>query len=873
MENEATRLSGPLPPPDIAANSIASSSDHRTGLFSGLLLLSGLCGISYEILYARLLGNLVGDQMAVSTSILMTFLFGIGLGTRFAHRLWRHLWLIEAAIGYCGIAFALGTPQVDRWLYDSLPLVGGGLGGSVFLCSVLLSVPAFLIGCSLPLFAGYLSRLQTGRVFSKAYSLYNFGAALTALLIEFWLLRAFGLRWALVGIASVNILVSALLWFRFGDLRSQAPGRARGISFPWSDKMALILVSMGSAVFQLMMIKTAECLVGPFHETFALVLALVLLGIAIGSTLAGKLRLGFGAVLALNLVGLIWFLGGLEFGAAFYAERYEAAAESYWGAVLLKFSVLCLVMAVPVITFGATIPALLTKQKNVARESGELLFLSSMANGVGFLLMAFVLHRALDYGVIVLFVAGLTGLAFIVRSRFHLRPAVLATGLFGLAVLVHQKAWDENLLYLGHTAFHSTEDYKESREELTLPEKYKGYRDVFAINWINDKPYFFINGYLSIPLTSPSEKIVGAFSSVFAPRNDKALVLGVGSGATAGTVGQIFERTDAVEINPAVLENLFRMKAYNFDIEQNPGVTIIQDDAIHFAKTVDEQYSLIINTVTTPLYFSSSKLYTHDFLSQIRQRLAPAGVYVTWVDSRIGEQGLDIVLNTVSRSFEHCAIGCVKSSYFLLLCSAEPIRARQPSVVAQTPVLNDYFLSEHGLNPAWFAYGLLTDHAFDLIDDHTAPINTLDYPALEFSMTRLRKRGIARFKRRLRDQMSLSTARKALVPEVAWNPFHLMMHVDELLGDSSITDRWRELIRDEIPHFDRRLRRAESDYYAAYVEVVNTADAHHKYGYRLMRIGRYEDAVREYRTALEIDPLRDNSHFNLGACFERMNKP
>ena len=96
-------------------------------------------------------------------------------------------------------------------------------------------------------------------------------------------------------------------------------------------------------------------------------------------------------------------------------------------------------MAVPVVTFGATIPALLTKQQNVARESGELLFVSSMANGVGFLLMAFVLHRSLDYGVIVLFIAGMTGLAFVVRSRFQWRPVVAAAGLFSLTVLVHQK--------------------------------------------------------------------------------------------------------------------------------------------------------------------------------------------------------------------------------------------------------------------------------------------------------------------------------------------------------------------------------------------------------------------------------------------------
>ena len=114
--------------------------------------------------------------------------------------------------------------------------------------------------------------------------------------------------------------------------------------------------------------------------------------------------------------------------------------------------------------------------------------------------------------------------------------------------------------------------------------------------------------------------MVGSFCSLFAPRPDKALVLGVGSGATASAVGLLFDHTDAVEINGVVLENLFRMKAYNFDIENNPKVTIIHDDGMRYVKASSEKYSLIINTVTSPLYFSSSKLYTREFLEAIANR-------------------------------------------------------------------------------------------------------------------------------------------------------------------------------------------------------------------------------------------------------------
>ena len=44
-----------------------------------LLLLSGFCGISYEILYTKLLGNLLGNQFTINATVLLTFLLGIGI--------------------------------------------------------------------------------------------------------------------------------------------------------------------------------------------------------------------------------------------------------------------------------------------------------------------------------------------------------------------------------------------------------------------------------------------------------------------------------------------------------------------------------------------------------------------------------------------------------------------------------------------------------------------------------------------------------------------------------------------------------------------------------------------------------------------------
>lgn len=96
----------------------------RKTFFIVLLFLSGSAGISSELLYGRMLGNLIGDQWSVSASILLTFLLGIGFGALFAHRLWRFLWLIEAGTGLYAASFALGTKHIEGWLYAWSDIVG-----------------------------------------------------------------------------------------------------------------------------------------------------------------------------------------------------------------------------------------------------------------------------------------------------------------------------------------------------------------------------------------------------------------------------------------------------------------------------------------------------------------------------------------------------------------------------------------------------------------------------------------------------------------------------------------------------------------------------------------------------------------------------
>ncbi|RMG54512.1 MAG: spermine synthase [Gammaproteobacteria bacterium] len=826
-----------------------------------MMLASGLAGIAYEVLYGRMLGNLIGDQFIVSASVLITFLLGIGLGSRLAWRAWRWLWLIELAIGAYALAFSLAIEGIDRWLYTA-----GGLEQAAWRAMALLLPPSLLIGCSVPLFAGYIEQQRYRRPFARAYAFYNLGAAATALAIEFLLLRQLGIRNTVWLFAAINLLIALVLRHHGASDRPQEPMPA---PMRHGDVMTVILIGIASAIFQLLSIKWAEMLFGPFRESFAIVLSIVLLGIAAGAWLVGRTGMNVERITLIAAVGTLIPLFLFEPVAALHARLYPLAAGHELGVAVLKWACMALLMGAACLAFGALLPALAGDRRQASIESGRLLFISSLANVAGFVLMAFVLHERLDYGLILLCVVFLCLLAASLRNI--LRPVALA--LLALALLGWKVQWDEKLLYLSYTSFRDPGELAQARAALESTHIFKGRQDVFSINIIDGEPYFFINGYTSIPLNNPSEKVVGALGAWFSPRHEQALVLGLGSGATATVVGQLFAHTDVVEINPVVRSHLHLMRRWNFDIEHNSNVDIHVDDAIHFLKRSTARYDLILNTVTTPLYFSSSKLYTLDFLNLVSSHLSPDGLYVTWMDSRIGDAGADIILRTLHEHFAHCSLAYVKSAYFLFLCSDAPIVRQDLPALAPGHTVHDDLLKHHGIVSAWIPDQLIVPDAWALLPDARTPINTLDRPVLEFSMAHVDRRGIPQLKRRILEQMSareisraLQRSESSLAPEWLW-------HAWLRLEDSDFTLAWQQWLQQRDKDFRQKLEAVIRDYDRRLQRASADADVFHHFGYVMMQMDYIEDAMLLFRQTLKLDPLHDNTHFNLATCHEWLGQP
>jgi spermidine synthase len=492
-----------------------------------------------------------------------------------------------------------------------------------------------------------------------------------------------------------------------------------------------------------------------------------------------------------------------------------------------------------------------------------------MGNAAGFLLMTLQLHQRFDYGSIVCIAAAIVALGLFIHIgvSWPRRGAVVALVL-GVFV-VQQTAWNENLLDLGYRSFISLDELEKSRRELQHAERFKSAEDTVTITWIGEVPHLYINGYRSLRLPSFTEALVGAYGALLAPRTDRALVLGIGAGTTAGTVGLLFDETVAVDVNSALIDNLDRMREYNFDLQAMESVQLVHDDGIRFLKTHDATYSLILNTVTTPIYFSASKLYTLDFFEDVRRRLTPDGVYLTWLDTRTGDEGVDIILATLGEVFENCWIITLSPGYFLVACGLQEIAPPSRNPVAENAEITNFLLNLRRLRSELLPYGVLSTRGLSLRGRDDVPLNTLDQPVLEFSIARLSGfKGIEKFQQRLLEDMDIEDLRRCVSAVTPWKPENLLIHYLFLAGERPFARIWGRAVRAELGDaFDTVYTQALRAHMEIYEQQAGPAAAHLVVGRVHLSDGRFDEALTVLRRALEEDPRLKGVHGGLGRAY------
>lgn len=705
--------------------------------------LSGMCGIAYEVMYARFLTTWVGDMVHVSAAVLAAFLLGIAAGSLLSSRFVERLWLVEVLIGVWALGFGLAFEPLfeaaaSRGLVSFLttPL------GVVAFVLVVLSPPAVLIGFSVPLFAQWIESGGRSRddAFGTVYRGYNLGAALCVLLLEVVLLRALGQRGALYFLGGTNLLIGALLVFASPPAPRERESLLPDVRAHRRPLQALFLVSVMSGVFQMFFLKLATHLFGPYRESFAFVVALGLAGISLGTFVVRRTALSFPRLLVVATVvvgGSLLATGPLVYLWAFLAPLAEGNVHAFRA---LKLVVLALLGGGSFAALGATVPALLAGLPEDRRLGGLLLAVSAAGNCVGYLSAVLALYTWLEPARIAALLAAAPALiALLLLEGTRRRLALVGVALS--AALLVSSAWPGRTLSLGYLSLRSLSALTASQHETaSVREVRRAGSDVHLVRAHSGVETLIIDGYHSLVVnqqnkTNPRELLYGIVPALYPKERTSALVLGAGTGITAGAVAGVFDDVTVVDVNPAIVALLPVFSRHNLDLVMRDDARVLLEDGITVLWREERTYDAIVNTVTTPLFFSSSKLYTLDFFELVKRRLNDDGVYAMWFDARVGERGARIIFETLRAAFEDCHLVVMAAGYAQVVCGKAPLRPRMleerdldPALLALLREKDEHFALPRLLDAMVLpAHGILTR-------EWDAPRNTFDRPALELAM-------------------------------------------------------------------------------------------------------------------------------------------
>ena len=722
-----------------------------------LSVLSGVCGIAYEILFSRILTTYLGHMFYVNASILAAFMFSLGLGSLLAHRRPALLGKIEIGIGIYALAFALLFYTCGETLVGWIA-TNGYISAPVLVALVFagLMVPSMLIGFSVPLFTLYRQHLtgqsHASRSFNAVYIFYNLGAAACVLAVEYLLLRQAGITAAVALLAGVNVLVG------LGVMRLPAPPAPHPT--PWPRVMqqwvlALFVASIASGGFQLFYLKISNTVFGPFHENFALILATALVGMALGSAISSITRIRFPTLLLLAglMIGASTFF--IEPWIMLWAELNTSHAGPAGLSWLLKKVMLCTPVLLPFALLGATIPVVIRQVESAPGSTGFALAVSSFGNCIGFLATIFFLHETLPDAALAALPAVLLLLAACIAlpyKRFSTSQGKILAAFLPclMAVVVGGSAylnWPEKILYAGYRTLSNTQSIEWFMERWHGAQSFKAHDNtVNLVHTRDNRTLYIINGYRSLTLggtrqSDLRESVFGASPALFSQQHNNALVLGLGSGITTGGTAAVYKQVHVAEINPLTIEMLPLFAGSNLNLHEKENVTIELQDGLLTLLNSTRKYDAIINTVTSPAYFASSKLYTTDFFRIAAQRLNEGGVYALWFDSRVPYESVPIIFASLSKVFKDCRVLYLSMAYHQVICGMEPLQATLLPDTAYSDELQTFFREVGVVMPlSEFMLSLTTrrhplyPHQDVISSEWNAPLNTFDHPTLEFAV-------------------------------------------------------------------------------------------------------------------------------------------
>jgi len=477
-----------------------------------LFLLSGSCGLIYEVLWCRHLGLMFGNTSHSLSAVLTAFMGGLALGSfisgRLCHKIRRPLLVygvLEVLIGvYCALLPLVFTNPALIGFYRSLygEAGSGSLPIARFVISfVLLLIPTTFMGATLPLLTHFLvrSRSGLGRTVGALYAINSLGAVLGALAAGFFLLPVIGKSGSNWLAVAFNLILGALaIGFGFrasvpvDDINAKPPPESRdsaGRSLHVSPlALRLTMLTFGITGFAAMATQigwTRAISLGTGSSTYAfsLIVGVFILGLSSGGWWGSRVAPRTPDPLALlakllMLVGLFSFIVSVVLGYGPLLFFFLTAWASPLGFnVLLMAQALgiALLIIAPTFLMGATMPLTIQVASQSSNNAGKTVGTVYAINTVGsilgsffgglFLIPALQIQSTLEIMALLYAVPGVVLFLLSPSARDKRQLAVCGAILLPLAAIAASgQRWDEYLMSGGMYLLRDANTLKAARE-------------------------------------------------------------------------------------------------------------------------------------------------------------------------------------------------------------------------------------------------------------------------------------------------------------------------------------------------------------------------------------------------------------------------
>lgn len=649
-----------------------------------LFAASGCSALIYEIVWYQMLQLAIGSTSISLGYLLAAYMGGLCIGSiglakvkaANGHPLKVYAKL-EAGIAALAILVLLGMPLLDR-IYIASSVAGmPGMLLRGLMAAICLLPPTILMGASLPVLSRWIEASPSGVAWwGLLYGGNTAGAVLGCLAAGFYLLRIYNVAVATWVAVAINLFVAAISWLLAARtpmhasaetaeeqaatelVREKREAKKTAAAVPddrWTIYVTIAISGATALGAEVVWTRLMGMMLGATVYVFAIILAVFLVGLALGSAIGSWAQRAMNPRLALGWSQILLTLG-IAWTAYMIADSLPywpinpLLTISPWHTFQLDMARCFWAMLPPTILWGASFPLALgavaerpDPSTERAEDPGAVVGGVYAANTLGAIGGALVTSLILipwlntqNTERVILLLSAVSAVIVLVPYIFAKKSADVAAWLTASLVLAGFLAWSVDAVPGKLIAYGRKMPINMSSSQVLYT--VDGINSSIAITqWNDGATEIDVNGHVEAttePYDMKLQRMVGHLPALLHPNPKSVLGIGFGAGVSAGTFTRYpgIEHITICEIEPKIPPTSTRFFAQaDYNVMNNPRTHIVYDDARHFVLTTPQTFDIIASDPLDVFVKGTAALYSKEYFESVKKHLNPGGMFSLYV--------------------------------------------------------------------------------------------------------------------------------------------------------------------------------------------------------------------------------------------------